>query len=311
MEITGTLHGLPIGPVTVRGRAAGAVLVRNPTFTLTFTHPEVVNAGEPYTLDVTVTNTTASPANFVSLNLFPRNVSGATIVGEPTRADRDDRAGRLATVSFDLDLEGHRQGHRRDARLRRERRRPVRAEDRGRRARRAAVARFARPAEGSRRAAARPADAAIGLLGKAWAVATAPAAALPTDVQRFSKKIVSIAPSRWPRPGFRVSLHEPLRDSATQLLMDFIGSDYARLPARITKPDDLEFARTDFAGFDELRRRSVRGDVFAQAVAALLTTDLASRRRRRLPPRHGAEDLVPAGTHLGAALGERLAAGLR
>ena len=64
MEITGTLSGLPIGPVTVRGRAAGAVLVRNPTFTLTFTHPEVVNAGEPYSLDVTVTNTSASPANF-------------------------------------------------------------------------------------------------------------------------------------------------------------------------------------------------------------------------------------------------------
>ncbi len=57
MEITGTLHGLPIGPVPIRGRAAGAVLVRNPKFTLTFTHPEVVSAGEPYTLDVTVTNT--------------------------------------------------------------------------------------------------------------------------------------------------------------------------------------------------------------------------------------------------------------
>ncbi len=55
--MAGTLEGLPVGPVPIRGRAAGAVLVRNPTFTLTFTHPDVVNAGEPYTLDVTVTNT--------------------------------------------------------------------------------------------------------------------------------------------------------------------------------------------------------------------------------------------------------------
>ncbi len=59
--------------------------MRNPNFTLTFTHPEVVSAGEQYSLDVTVTNTSASPANFVSLNLYPQFVTGATIVGDPTR----------------------------------------------------------------------------------------------------------------------------------------------------------------------------------------------------------------------------------
>ena len=64
------LTGLPIGPVEIRGRAAGAVLVRNPSFTLTFTHPEIVNTGEAYDLDVTATNTSASPANFVSVNLY-------------------------------------------------------------------------------------------------------------------------------------------------------------------------------------------------------------------------------------------------
>ena len=83
MEITGTLIGLPIGPVTVRGRAVGAVLVRNPKFTLTFTHPDIVNAGEQYNLDVAVTNTSESPANFVSLNLYPRNISGATLTYAP------------------------------------------------------------------------------------------------------------------------------------------------------------------------------------------------------------------------------------
>ena len=102
MEITGTLHGLPIGPVTVRGRAAGAVLVRNPTFTLTFTHPEIVTAGEPYTLDVTVTNTSTSPANFVSLKLYPEVVSGATIVGDPIRHIDTIAAGDSESVSFDL-----------------------------------------------------------------------------------------------------------------------------------------------------------------------------------------------------------------
>src|SRR5262249_6518614 len=102
MTMKGTLLGLPVGPVQITGRAAGSVLVRNPTFTLTFTHPETVAAGEPYTLDVTVTNSGQSPANFVSLNLFPRNVSGATIVGSNTREIESIAPGDSASVSFDL-----------------------------------------------------------------------------------------------------------------------------------------------------------------------------------------------------------------
>ena len=99
-------------------RAMGAVLVRNPTFTLTFTHPEIVTAGEPYTLDVTVTNTSASPANLVSLTLYPEVVSGATIVGDPIRhidtiAPGDSRVGQLRPGR-----QGQRQGHRGHARCR-------------------------------------------------------------------------------------------------------------------------------------------------------------------------------------------------
>jgi len=119
-------------------------------------------------------------------------------------------------------------------------------------------------------------QAALGLLGKAYAVATAPASALPKDIARFSKKLIWDRATEVAAAGLRVTLHERLRDGATQLLMDFIGSNYARLPDRISNPDDLAFAKTDFAGFDALRRRSVRGDVFAQAVAALLKDDLAS-----------------------------------
>ena len=72
--------------------------------------------------------------------------------------------------------------------------------------------------------------AAIGLLGKAYAVATAPAAALPKDVARFSKKLIWDRAIEVAEAGLRVTLHEPLRDGATQLLMDFMGSNYARLP---------------------------------------------------------------------------------
>ena len=148
MQMTGTLNGLPGGPVTITGRAAGAVLVRNPTFTLTFTHPDLVNAGEPYTLDVTVTNTSESPANFVSVNLFPRRISGASLVGSPSREITSIPPGDSATVSFDLvaqvsgpvfaatlvsddNIDG-----------------TLRPEDVGGRAGRAALARLARAAEG-------------------------------------------------------------------------------------------------------------------------------------------------------------------
>jgi hypothetical protein len=46
IEIRGTLEGLPGGPVQVGGRARGAVLVRDPRFSLTFVHPDVIRAGE-------------------------------------------------------------------------------------------------------------------------------------------------------------------------------------------------------------------------------------------------------------------------
>ena len=82
--------------------------------------------------------------------------------------------------------------------------------------------------------------AAIGLLGKAYAVATAPAAALPKDIARFSKKLIWDRATEVAAAGLRVTLHEPLRDDATQLLMDFMGSNYARLPDRVSNPDDLD-----------------------------------------------------------------------
>jgi len=275
MEISGTLNGLPVGPVQIRGRAAGAVLVRNPTFTLTFTHPEVVTAGEAYTLDVTVTNTSESPANFVQLTLYPRNVSGATIVGEPARQIESIPPGDSSTVTFDLvsRLTGKVTAATLDSD----------EKVAGRFELKSAVGELGVPLSPDslvlpKEAGSLPAPlraAALGLLGKAWAVATAPAAALPADLRRFSRKIVYDRAVEVAEAGFRYTLREPLPDSAAQLAMDFMGSNYARL-AQIVKPADLAFERDNYEGFDELRRKSVRGDVFARAVADLLAEDLTT-----------------------------------
>src|SRR3989338_6575210 len=55
--ITATLEGLPRGPVPISGKATGAVLVRNPNFAITLSHPSTVRAGVEYTLAATVSNT--------------------------------------------------------------------------------------------------------------------------------------------------------------------------------------------------------------------------------------------------------------
>ena len=230
MEIEGTLNGLPVGPVAIRGRAAGAVLVRNPTYTLTFVHPDTVSAGEPYTLDVSVTNTSESPANFVSVNLLSRNLSGATLVGDASKAIEFIAPGDSATVSFDLIARVT--GRITAATLDSD------AQVAGRFELKHAVGELGTPLSPESlvlpaQARSLPAglrEATLGLLGKAWAVATAPAAALPRDVLRFSRQIVLDMAVAVAEAGLRVSLHEPLRDSATQLAMDFFGSAFARLP---------------------------------------------------------------------------------
>ncbi len=269
-NISGTLTGLPVGPVTVNGRAAGSVLVRNPNFTLTFTHPDTVAAGEPYSLDVTVTNTSESPANFVSLNLFAQNISGASLVGDASREIESIPPGDSATVTFSLvsRVAGRVTAATLDSN----------ENVAGRFALKTAIGELGVPVSPDslvlpREAAAVPIDvrsAALGLLGKAWAVATAPAIALPKDVRRFSKQVVFDRAVQVAEAGVRISLHEAVPDSVAQLAMDFVGSDAGRLATLYPNVSDRDFARRDLEGFDELRRRSVRGDVFAAAVAAQL-----------------------------------------
>jgi hypothetical protein len=277
MEITGTLVGLPIGPVTVRGRAMGTVLVRNPNFTLTFTHPDIVNAGEAYTLDVTVTNTSQSPANFVSVNLHQQQISGADLIGEGSKEIESIPPGDSSTVSFDLrskvsgtifaatlDADDHVSGRFQLKTSVGELGIPLSPDS------------LVLPKEaGSLPKALR--DAAIGLLGKAYAVATAPDAALPKDIQRFGKKIVWDRGIEVAQAGFRYTLHEPLPDSAEQLLLDFMGSNYTRLAETNPLPAGLSIAQSDYSGFDDLRRRSVRGDVLADAVSNILKPELTAK----------------------------------
>jgi hypothetical protein len=80
VNIIAQLLGLPVGPVPLSGKAFGTVVVRNPSFALTFNHPDVVRAGETYSLFVAIHNTGDADANCVTLSLQPQAISGATLV---------------------------------------------------------------------------------------------------------------------------------------------------------------------------------------------------------------------------------------
>ena len=280
MEITGTLTGLPSGPVTVRGRATGAVLVRNPSFTLTFIHPDVVNDGEEYDLDVIVSNTSESPANFVSVNLRSQNISGADLVGDATKEIEYIAPGDSASVNYRL--RSRVTGSVYAATLDSDEKISGRFELK------TSVGELDIPLSPDSlvlpgEAGALPADlrkAGVALLGKAYAAATAPASLLPADLMRFSKGIVWDRGVNMAEAGLRYTLHEPLTDTAEHLLFDLAGSDYARLSAEY--PDELqarklEAEQDNYLGFDDLRRRSVRGDAFSEAIASILHDDLSSK----------------------------------
>ena len=105
IEIRGTLQGLPSGPVEVKGVARGAVVVRDPSFSLTFIHPDKVRAGEIYELVAHIENTSLVDANLVTVSLDSPNLSGARLLDPHASSHTIDTipAGDSATVVFTLE----------------------------------------------------------------------------------------------------------------------------------------------------------------------------------------------------------------
>ncbi len=99
-------------PVELSGSAFGTVVVRDRSVALTIHHPEVVRAGEAYTLGITVSNTSETSIELLKLRLDPALVTGATVidhdhkptpVGLPGEAEVEDLGvGESQTVSYQL-----------------------------------------------------------------------------------------------------------------------------------------------------------------------------------------------------------------
>lgn len=105
LELNGELDGLAAGSVKIKGRAAGSVLVRNPKFSLAFSHPSTVRTGEPYYAYVTVLNTSQVEANLLSITLPKGSVSG----GELKSAERVElgnlKPGETKTARFYIEAQ--------------------------------------------------------------------------------------------------------------------------------------------------------------------------------------------------------------
>ncbi len=82
LDLEADMDGLAAGPVRVKGKAAGSVLVRNPRFSMAFSHPRTVRVGEPYDASVTILNTGITPANLVQVTLNRNSISGARLEDE-------------------------------------------------------------------------------------------------------------------------------------------------------------------------------------------------------------------------------------
>lgn len=258
-DIKATLEGLPIGPITITGKATGAVLVRNPDFTLTFGHPQTVRSGEEYDLFITVTNTSKATANLVSIYLDPRALSGSAFVTSETPDKQIDTIlpGSSATVRY---------------RLKSQKNGAVTAtafesdDVKGRFILRSGVGEkgiplspdsLVLPYTGSL-----PQDlinSAVGLLGQAWSVATAPTGALSSDILPIGKQIITNRANDLSEAGLRVLIGEQTVKAVEALAFDLYGSDVAN------------------RGLDDLRRRSTQGLNLNNALAAVFSAETDSK----------------------------------
>ncbi len=267
--IHGQLLGLPGGPLTVTGRAAGGVLVRNPFFDVAFTLPSVVRADEPFDAYVTVNNVSSVAANLVRVAFDAEALAGARLAdGEDAAQTIDTLAGHESRVvrfrmvaqvtgqvvasylrmNTDPGSSGGSNGQLNFALGVGERGVPLSPDTLSLPA---PVASLPQPVV----------QAAMRLLGQAWSVANAPSGTLPPGVTRTSKQVVTQKALALAEAGLRVKLGQPLDAALRDVLLDFWGGAALEETPRRAEVD---------AGFDQLLRTTTAGRELAHALGAAL-----------------------------------------
>jgi hypothetical protein len=253
-DIHGILDGLATGPVKITGNAQGGVLVRNPFFDLTFAVPGVVRSGEQFKVYVTVKNISQSIANSVQLTLDASRMSGATLLSDQTLTIdtiaggdaktltytfKSLRTGQVVASYLHFDTTDGSTGELKFTLGVGERGIPLSPDT------------LVLPASVANLPQS-VVDAAMLVLGEGWSIANAPAGALPPNVIRTSKSVVTKKALALAEAGLRVGLGQNVSDAVRDLLSDFYGGT----------PID--------PGFDQLLRTTQAGQDFERAVGAAL-----------------------------------------
>lgn len=225
-DLTGKLEGLPGGPINIRGQISGAVLVRDASIAVSFTHPSVVNKNQEYDLSMTLYNQGDTDIQGAIAQLASGSIIGASLL----EGDNGDRsfpttilAGESATISW---------------RLRANRTGTVTASyvtiNNGASASFGLVTGVAANGvplspdslvlpEPSKYLPANVLDAARSVLGQAWSIATAPAGSLPAGVKPISKQTVRDKAIDLGIAGLRIRFGEPVHVSIATLMRDWLG----------------------------------------------------------------------------------------
>ncbi|MEX0330624.1 MAG: tandem-95 repeat protein [Puniceicoccaceae bacterium] len=223
LNLTAQLDGLAAGSVQVTGKAAGSVLVRNPNFSMAFSHPRTVRAGEPYEAFVTILNTSNVPANLVNVTLNNNSISGGILESEETVQLGTILPGQTATARYRI--RSQRTGSITFSNL-------TTAED-------SLIGRFRLRVGVDERGVPLSPDtlllpdfvdelppelvlAANRILGQALSISTAPL--LPAGVEKVSKRHLRQKAIELAEAGQRVRYGEPLQSVLPDLLLDWQGA---------------------------------------------------------------------------------------
>ncbi|MCJ7526055.1 MAG: carboxypeptidase regulatory-like domain-containing protein [Candidatus Aminicenantes bacterium] len=256
VDFKGTLAGLPSGDTEVKGSALGAVLVRNPEFSVVFSHPDVVRSGEEYDLYMTLTNTSKATANLVSLTMPKARLIGTELLSSERIEFETIPPGESQVGKF----------HMRSKQTGKVRATAFAAEGpvRGQFILTAGVGEQGIPLSPDTlvlpayafKLPANVIEAAMLLLGEAYCIAQSPAGLLPENLPVIKRETVNTRAVELIEAGQRIAYGEDLLPTLDVFLLDWLGNRSVDLP------------------FDQLRRLTSKGGRLAAEIANIFNDSL-------------------------------------
>jgi hypothetical protein len=259
IDFEGTLSGLASGDTPFTGKASGAVIVRNPEFGITFTHPSVIRKGEEYDVYINMTNTSPVTANLVSLTMPATRLVGTSLLSDETVSWETIEPGESVTAKFHM--QANETGKIRASAFEAD------GNVSGRFVLSVGVGEKGIPLSPDTLVLPEWAyslpneliNAALILLGEAYSIATTPPGGLPEGLPYISSDLVKERAKEFAEAGQRYTYGDSLINTVEILTLDWLGSHLQDI------------------NFDILRRLTSKGLKFAQQQAIIFNDALNSQ----------------------------------